>query len=301
MPAKFTICYSDQPAVEALMYETKGYQLGRAPSCNVVINHPTVSRNHARMLFEQSQWSLLDEQSKNGTKINGLKVTSSTLPDDALISIGELDCLFETQTETQINAMLAHQQWRQQQVHTFDANDLVHQHIAQTLQSQLNNILMLTGMQRGAVFLGETQASLSVGAIQGLAQKDFNLVDFAGSTGAIIRSLETATSVVAMDVSQHDFLKARESIELKKISSLACLPLFYHDKVVGVIYTDSKMSDKLLTELDMEVLQSMAEQVEVTVHTLLLQQSIEALQSNLSDELLNNHEFSKSQLLALCH
>ena len=301
MPAKFTICYSDKPAVEALMYETKGYQLGRAPSCNVVINHPTVSRNHARMLFEESQWSLLDEKSKNGTKINGLTVTSSTLPDDALISIGDLDCLFETQTETQVQALLAHQQWRKQQVQKSFANEMVNEHLSTTLQAQLNNILMLTGMQRGVIFLGSTQTSLSIGASQGMSQRDFNIKDFSGSTGAIIQCLEQEKSVVAMDVMNHDFLKNRQSIELKKISSLACVPLFYHDKVVGVIYTDSKMSDKILTELDMDVLQSMTEQVGMTVQTILLQRSIESLQSDLTSELVKNHDFSNSQLIALCH
>jgi FHA domain/Domain of unknown function (DUF1707) len=49
--------------------------LGRAPSCDCVLSHPTVSRRHARLRRRESTWWLADLGSLNGTRVNGWRVT----------------------------------------------------------------------------------------------------------------------------------------------------------------------------------------------------------------------------------
>ena len=45
--------------------------VGRAPSCDLVINHPTVSRQHTRIRFEAGRCFVIDAGSRYGTRVNG--------------------------------------------------------------------------------------------------------------------------------------------------------------------------------------------------------------------------------------
>jgi transcriptional regulator with GAF, ATPase, and Fis domain len=300
MPAKITICYPDQPAIESFLYEDNGYRLGRSHECELLLDHPTVSRQHAKVAHLNEIWQLDDERSRNGTKVNGIAITHSTLKDDAIISIGELDCLFETKSSKQVDAIITHNAWRLSSSQTPTSIPLT-EHLKQNLSEQLQNIIMLTGTQRGIVLLGDTLASLNVSIAHGMQRNDFKLSEFEGSVGAITRCFESGQNVVAMDVSCHELLSARKSIELKQIAALACIPLFYEHKVVGIVYTDSKMSDKVLTELDIEILSSMSQQLEATVQAMLLQQSIDSLQLILNENSIWTSSDKDCSLLNLCH
>jgi hypothetical protein len=296
MPARITVCYPDQPASELFLFEDNGYRLGRSPDCELHLNHPTVSRYHANVLHANRLWELKDEHSRNGTLVNGARVTTSTLQEDALISIGQLDCLFETKTSEQLDAIVAHNDWRKQQAgNDLPASSVTDSQLVENLNLQLQNILMLTNTQRGLILLGDELEKLQIVVSQGLQSKDFSSTDFVGSVGAITHCLQSAKPIVAMDVSRNFLLSTRQSVELKQIAALACIPLIFEDKVVGIVYADSKMSDKVLTELDLEILQSMSHQIEATVQTLLLQQSIDSLQ------LMLNENMKDHSLLSLCH
>ena len=300
MPARITVCYPNQPAVESFLYEDSGYRLGRSDECELLLDHPTVSRQHAKVAHANKIWQLKDERSRNGTKVNGIAITQSTLKTDALISIGELDCLFETKSSEQLDAIISHNQWRLSSSKTPTPVPLI-QHLQQNLSAQLQNIIMLTGTQRGIILLGDTLKTLNVNIAHGMQLTDFELSKFEGSVGAITRCFESGQAVIAMDVTRHELLSARKSIERKKISALACIPLFCQDKVVGVVYTDSKISDKVLTELDIAILTTMSQQIQASVQAILLQQSIDSLQLLLDDNSIRISGKKDFSLLNLCH
>ncbi|MFQ3250933.1 MAG: hypothetical protein ACI9O6_002773 [Glaciecola sp.] len=300
MPARITVCYANQPAVESFLYEGSGYRLGRSNDCELLLDHPTVSRHHANVAHANEIWQLKDERSRNGTKVNGIAITQSTLTSDALISIGELDCLFETKSTEQLDAINTHNEWRLSSSQSPIAIPLT-AHLQQNLAAQLQNILMLTGTQRGIILLGESLQTLSVSIAHGMHLDDFKLSKFEGSVGAITRCFESGEEVIAMDVTRNELLSARKSIELKKISALACIPLFHEDKVVGVVYTDSKLSDKVLTELDIEILSTMTQQIQASVQAILLQQTIDSLQLLLNDNSIRMSGKKDYSLLNLCH
>lgn len=300
MPARITVCYPNQPAVESFLYEDSGYRLGRSNECELLLDHPTVSRQHANVAHTNKIWQLKDERSRNGTKVNGIAITQSTLQTDALISIGELDCLFETKSSEQLDAIITHNQWRLSSSQSPIEIPLT-AHLQQNLSAQLQNIIMLTGTQRGIILLGDTLQNLSISIAHGMQLADFKLAKFEGSVGAITRCFESGQAVIAMDVTRHELLSARKSTETKQISSLACIPLFYEDKVVGVVYTDSKISDKVLTELDIEILSTMSQQIQASVQAILLQQSIDSLQRILDVNAIRISGKKANNLLNLCH
>jgi pSer/pThr/pTyr-binding forkhead associated (FHA) protein len=55
--------------------------IGRSPSNQIVIDHPTVSANHAVLLRTGASYSLKDLNSTKGTRINGDFVIDADLKD----------------------------------------------------------------------------------------------------------------------------------------------------------------------------------------------------------------------------
>ena len=50
--------------------------VGRDPMNEIVIDHPTVSRRHVELLLTDSEWFVRDLGSKNGSSLNGKKLSS---------------------------------------------------------------------------------------------------------------------------------------------------------------------------------------------------------------------------------
>jgi pSer/pThr/pTyr-binding forkhead associated (FHA) protein len=68
--------------------------IGRAPSNDIVIDHPTVSAQHARLTKSQSGYRLKDLESTNGTLINGVTISDAQLKDGAEIRFGYITGFF---------------------------------------------------------------------------------------------------------------------------------------------------------------------------------------------------------------
>lgn len=60
--------------------------IGRHQACDVVLEAPSVSRRHARLVFRDHRWIVQDLHSTNGTVVNGTRVGRCELrPGDALL------------------------------------------------------------------------------------------------------------------------------------------------------------------------------------------------------------------------
>lgn len=70
--------------------------LGRAPESDVVLNLPSVSRNHARIFLEGGRYWIKDLDSANGTKVNGKKIKIQMLSNEDRVIFGEAKAVFRT-------------------------------------------------------------------------------------------------------------------------------------------------------------------------------------------------------------
>jgi FHA domain/Domain of unknown function (DUF1707) len=68
-----------------------GVTLGRSRECDCVVPEPSVSRRHASLRRDGERWLLRDLGSRNGTRVNGLRVLEETevRPGDR-VSLGEV-------------------------------------------------------------------------------------------------------------------------------------------------------------------------------------------------------------------
>jgi hypothetical protein len=57
---------------------TRPTTIGRFPDCDCVLDDPSVSRRHAELRRHGERWLLRDVGSRNGTRVNGMRVTEET-------------------------------------------------------------------------------------------------------------------------------------------------------------------------------------------------------------------------------
>jgi pSer/pThr/pTyr-binding forkhead associated (FHA) protein len=63
--------------------------IGRRESCDIVLRFTNVSGQHARMSLEQGYWFLKDLGSKNGTKVDGFRISRKRLDPGVKISFAK--------------------------------------------------------------------------------------------------------------------------------------------------------------------------------------------------------------------
>ena len=69
--------------------------LGRDPSAGVYVDHPSVSRRHARLSIEAGRARLQDLGSRNGTFLDGRRLDGPTeILEDAIIGLGPITVIF---------------------------------------------------------------------------------------------------------------------------------------------------------------------------------------------------------------
>jgi two-component system response regulator HydG len=62
--------------------------LGRGSDCHISVPDPMCSRVHAIIRHEDESWVVRDQESRNGTQVNGQKVAEATLDDGHTVRIG---------------------------------------------------------------------------------------------------------------------------------------------------------------------------------------------------------------------
>lgn len=76
--------------------------IGRNEKCDVVVDFPTVSRNHAVLTrYDDGSWTVCDADSKSGTMVNGERGEIFAIQEDDVISVGGVDLIFAPITPRQ--------------------------------------------------------------------------------------------------------------------------------------------------------------------------------------------------------
>ena len=70
--------------------------VGRAPTCDLPIFHPTISRRHAELSSDGAVLLLRDLASSNGTFVNGTKIDHGRALTDDLIAFGKVGFKLES-------------------------------------------------------------------------------------------------------------------------------------------------------------------------------------------------------------
>lgn len=83
-----TLWVADEHGRQRFTLDPKGTVIGRNPECAVLLDHPQVSRNHARIYADPfGRWILEDLGSRNGTWINGVRIEAQPINSGERIAI----------------------------------------------------------------------------------------------------------------------------------------------------------------------------------------------------------------------
>jgi pSer/pThr/pTyr-binding forkhead associated (FHA) protein len=71
-----------------------GSKIGRDPRVDVAVLHASVSSEHASLKHEAGKWRIIDNSSRNGTEVEGTRITDQELPDGATLRLGDVKFYF---------------------------------------------------------------------------------------------------------------------------------------------------------------------------------------------------------------
>lgn len=71
--------------------------IGRDPNCAILLRHDSVSSRHARLDWraQHARWFVEDNVSRNGTFVNGERVSQRALADGDRVKVGAVEFVFE--------------------------------------------------------------------------------------------------------------------------------------------------------------------------------------------------------------
>jgi len=71
-----------------------GSKLGRDPRVELAILHASISSEHATIKQVEGTWTIVDHSSRNGTEVDGVRVTEHALANGAVLRLGDVKLYF---------------------------------------------------------------------------------------------------------------------------------------------------------------------------------------------------------------
>jgi len=75
--------------------QASGWEMGRDSSCDIILNHPSVSSRHAQIIHQNGRWKIVNLVSTNGIQINGQKRLSTYLSDGDKVAMGSVNLVIK--------------------------------------------------------------------------------------------------------------------------------------------------------------------------------------------------------------
>lgn len=279
MPARFSAYPADHAALVCIIEEGKAHRIGRAAECELRVEHPSISRFHAELAgaTDGSGWRLHDTGSKNGLRVGGHLTGAADLNGPSWFAVGDVHCQLEPIDASAAAAFNAQREMRRAGSRELSRSIAAHSDIGTLIPQALDVVLQLSGLERGFALYAAAGEPLRVRAVRGLVSADITRASFSGSVSAMEQALARHAPVVCCDTADSPWLGLRPSVRLGGIRALVCLPLQLENGATGAIYVDSRKPGPPITELDLELLQNVAQQAAAAIAVARLQDELDRL------------------------
>ena len=272
----------------AIVITASPFTVGRAPDRDLVLSHPYVSRKHAEIVFEEGAFFVVDMGSRHGTFVNGIRVDRQRLSTNDAIHFGSVDgpvlrfdsqvgashstirdLLGQIQSISAPNSDLEKLRWfleAARKLNTVGAVD-------QILASLVETTLQLTKVERGYVFLVDEAGNLNL-AVGRSSTGEVLADDSTLSRTAIQQATRTAGEYMITDTLTAESGARSDSMVAQSIRTVICIPLrrrrtetarqpgdsdgMASGEILGVLYLDSRLNPGKLTEVDNDLLKTIA-------------------------------------------
>jgi Nif-specific regulatory protein len=177
-------------------------------------------------------------------------------------------------------------------VHLYVFPDLVHKvdEPEELLARILDEAVRILGAERGMVLLESPGGTgLVPAAVRGL--DEVTLAEAAGYSHAAVREAMAGRPVVSLDVGADPRLAGLRSVSLHSIRTLACVPLTLPDRILGVLYIDSRRVGPALDADDLRFLGAFAAQAALAIESARLHQRLREENRTLSRQARDRHSY----------
>jgi pSer/pThr/pTyr-binding forkhead associated (FHA) protein len=97
---RFALALATEGGQEArVIMKGSQFAIGRGPDNDLVLSHPSVSRSHLLIRYEQGEHLARDLDSRNGTLLNGCAMASATLTGGECLRVGDIGLRFVREDE----------------------------------------------------------------------------------------------------------------------------------------------------------------------------------------------------------
>jgi len=236
-------------------------QIGRDAEMQVVLGDSKVSRHHATIIREGTEWIVADAESRHGTFVNGNRVTRQVLHDGDQLQIGATMLRFQLADDTS-SAVSLH--FTSAQMPRPDERLQVFYQLAEAtaaiddpdaaLRRALAAIVAVLGCDRGVVALGSSPQSLRRAA-------EVQARDLIMGRSVVDAVLGRGEAVLVGG--GHE--PASSTLDRQGVRSAMAAPLRLRERTLGLVYLDDRGRVDLFGQEDLELLVAVARLVGVIV------------------------------------
>jgi serine phosphatase RsbU (regulator of sigma subunit) len=294
------LSYSDQDGEHSLTLERDSTGIGRSPDQDLVLHEPFVSRRHALIQRQDGHYELIDQKSSHGTFVIGARVERATLHPGDTVQFGSLSSakfqfLLDTGTGSTATHSLAdellsavsvlapdladtRQTGREMEKLNFLLNAARQLNaggaITDIFKALLQLSIQLTGVERGFVFLregGEMRLALGLRSDGTIVAEDSTV-----SRRAMQKAIASEKKFSVSDTLADNDASAWASVMANSIRCIYCIPLRKQisptepNRLLGLLYLDSQIGAGSLSEIDHQVLDTVAIEAAALLHNALL-------------------------------
>lgn len=271
--------------------------LGRMSNSDIVLSHPTISRQHARLDLTNGHWLVTDLGSTCGTRVNGQRIQAPTplRPGDTL-AVGAIEFSLTRRTTTPTPSSLdllaasgtivrsvvpasaadmpgpaetaggdaASQAARFKRLLSEISDGLL---VARALPEVLERVVALTfgnlPAARAVLLLRDSSYDALTPRVARLSDGT-SIVDPRVSRTIVNHVMRERVAILGDDAAHDERLDASDSIHSLAIRSFMCAPLWNRSEVIGVLHVDSPRSSRF-TDDDLTVFSALANYAAVRI------------------------------------
>ena len=268
--------------------------VGRAPDNEIHIKDKSVSRKHLKIVKRGEKYYVTDLGSKNGTFIDGMRVTGGkeyevregmpiavgktflsigkAYPDDVLAVLDSIDLFKELDEEGGGEVKDRPLTAKKNMDLIYKVSNVLMQslNMKEVMERILHYILeLLKRIDRGVIILIDQETGAPSEVISIIkANKDG--CETAYSRTIVERVIKERQSVSMLDTLEEKEINLSESIRVSGIRSIMCVPLISRSKVMGVIYVDSVNKPHGFRKEDLDLLTALSSPAAVAIENSLL-------------------------------
>jgi sigma-B regulation protein RsbU (phosphoserine phosphatase) len=272
--------------------------LGRSGDNNIPIQDPFASGNHAFIYLKDSRYMVRDNNSKNGTFLNGKRIQRETeLNKGDEILIGSTRIVFDKELSTNVEMtdagpssanintiMHLKEVLKKPDISTtiraaakeMDIEKIKTEHRSFSVISEVSKALVLhmplhellehvmnliaenLPMDRGILMLKEGNPAQLIPKVIRINNKRLMDQRILVSQSIVNMVMNKHSSVLISDVQADSRLKSRDSIMKMNIHSAVCVPLWDNKEIIGIIYSDRISLLKPFSDEDLRLLTLLA-------------------------------------------